>query len=295
MIIGSDRRSAHVIDEVVFDYLIHAESVAHEHESVMHAWVVDTLLPAVENVLDEYDEAENVLRIEQITLDLGDISGADYHTHIIRQLREQLVMQLDKAIQTVRALPSPSQQTGGSVMQQISLLQSDLEKLKYFLLTGRLPWYVDATDSSTHEKLMERVLQEKNSRDAVKALLAQIPAASRALFIRRLVNQFSAGILQKLLAHMVPEQSNLMRDLVTSLQPVLSTMQLSASQRISAAALLWEQIFHFVIGNVHTQDSQDLSTAVAKMLNTVSAFLTGDEHALSNRLIHTVRSQRKNP
>ncbi|SFK24766.1 hypothetical protein SAMN05216302_1002150 [Nitrosomonas aestuarii] len=305
MIIGSDRRSAHVIDEVVFDYLIHAESVAHEHESAMHTWVVDALLPVVETILDEYDAAENVLRIEQITLDLGDIPSADYPAQIIRRLREQLAIELDEAIQ---ALPLSSQQsprqvigepvkslTGDFAIQQISLLQSDLEQLKHFLLTGRLPWYVDAIDSSAHEKLLERVLQEENSSGALKALLAQIPTTSRALFIRRLVNQFSTDLRQKLLARLVPEQSDLIVDLVAVLQPLLSTLQISASQRMSAAVMLWEQIFHFVFDNVHTLNSQDLSTAVAKILNKVSVSLTGDANVLSNRLIHAAKSQRNNP
>ena len=49
--------TAHLIDELIFDCSLDSTVIASNHESVLSAWVSDGLLPAIDGVLNEFDEA----------------------------------------------------------------------------------------------------------------------------------------------------------------------------------------------------------------------------------------------
>ena len=308
MITGSDHGTRHVIEEVVFDFFFDSCVVADEHELLMNTWVVDELLPAVETALNEYDEKDKVLRIEQITIDLGDIpsSSADFPIQIIPRLNEQLITQLNSARNLGRSITQSSPQLAqpegrqyikpsvdGMTVQQVNPLQSNLEILEHFLTTGSMPWYVDATDLWSHEKLMEQVLLDAKGSAALCMLMVKIPPARCAVFVQRLVNQFSNKTLEKILIQIAPKQYELLLELVRAYQSVLSALQLPAMQQTTAMKLIWEQIFKAITGHAHVLGSFNFSNVMPQMLQRMAAFVLLDQNALIEKLILTSRNYSK--
>ena len=153
---GSDAVSVHLIEEVTFDFSFDSTAVSHDHDANITRLVVDSLLPVIDRVLDEHDEAGKVLRIDRLAVDLGDIPIADYSAVISDLLREKLIVQLHNAMAgNKKTLPSALQLTqqtssqplslsvSGLIVQRMSAAQSELEKLQNFLLCGNMPWYVN--------------------------------------------------------------------------------------------------------------------------------------------------------
>ena len=87
MTTGSEYKTNHIIDEVIFDCACDTGNTI--DEARLAAWVVEELLPALEAVLDSYDDAATVFRIENITVDLGEIDSANYWPQMLQRFLEQ--------------------------------------------------------------------------------------------------------------------------------------------------------------------------------------------------------------
>ena len=299
--IGSNSASAHIIEQVTFDFSFVSEAVAHEHESRLSAWVVDTLLPIVEAILNEHDEADNVLCIEQITLDLGEISSTDYFVQIAQRLQDQLARQLSDAkssghrqqvvlpFSQSRSVAKPNKP---NTVLHVKAVQSDFDRLAEFLLTGNLPWFIDTADAHVHEKLMEQVLREIESTYALRALLTQMPQTSRAVFIWRMANQFSHSMLETLLRQIEPQHHRLLLGLIKAFQSVLSASALPTIKYTNAMAVLWARILDGVARHAHLPHSAHFSTMICQLLQTMANHVLHEEETiLLNRLINAVRIQ----
>ncbi|SEQ95416.1 hypothetical protein SAMN05421690_100457 [Nitrosomonas sp. Nm51] len=297
--IGSDSASAHIIEQVTFDFSFVSDAIAYEHESQLSTWVVNALLPIVETILNEHDETGSVLYIEQITLDLGEVSGADYPLQVMQKLKEQFSRQLNEIMRSVYRQPVvlPFSQLSAvtapnatDTALHVNMLQSGFDRLKQFLLTGNLPWHIDASGAHEHEKLLEQVLQEAQTTAALRALLTQMPQTSRAVFIWRMVNQFPAGMLETMLRHVEPQHHRLLLDLIKAFQSVLSASALPAVKYSNAMAVLWARIIDSVARHAHLPHSAHFSTVIIQLLQTMAAQVLHEEKdALLGRLINAAR------
>ena len=251
MTTGSEYQSNHIIDEVIFDCACDTGNTI--DEARLAAWVVDELLPALEAVLDSYDDAATVFRIENITVDLGDIDSADYWAQMLQRFLEQFDEALNKIIrnrQPVKASvqfavnqtsirqsdvsQTVEQQSSSNIhdpaVQPLSLLKSRLEILRYYLSTGNMPWHVKITESMIHEKLVDQILQEANGAKALNALLTEMVTTHRDVLASRLMSQFSTEYRIRLLQTVVYDQSNHWPDLTESIQRALAETALSEEQ-----------------------------------------------------------------
>lgn len=184
--------SRHLIEELVFEIAFASDNQAIRTEAYLSELLTATLLPVVEQVLDEFDDGQAVLLLPSLELDLGDIDQADFEQQAAQRLR----VALDDALQ--RALPAARQARGdlaigaictdggGAGATLVSHQQSDLAQLAYFLDTGRLPWHADLASPRLHEQLLARLLQSGG--DALWEVLAR--ALSQPGSARRLVEQF---------------------------------------------------------------------------------------------------------
>ena len=307
---GSDAVSVHLIEEVTFDFSFDSTAVSHDHDANITRLVVDSLLPVIDRVLDEHDEAGKVLRIDRLAVDLGDIPIADYSAVISDLLREKLIVQLHNAMAgNKKTLPSALQLTqqtssqplslsvSGLIVQRMSAAQSELEKLQNFLLCGNMPWYVNTSDSEAHVRMLDLVLQEARLTGDLITFLAQMTSTQRVILLRRLVNQFPSHALEKMLVQIAPAHHNLLMDLITAFQIILPTMPLSTAQQANGVKQLWEQIFDKFIENAHLQNLyffQHLSDVIPDILQPVLAPLSQETHHVIYKLIDAAKKNTNN-
>ncbi|SEM90333.1 contractile injection system tape measure protein [Nitrosomonas marina] len=297
--IGYDSASVHVIEQVIFDFSFAADTVEPEHESQLSDWIVRTLLPAMEVVLNEHDEADKVLRINQVTLDLGAISEANFPDQIVQILQEQFGLQLKQAressyhhLVTLPLLHIPTTSVSGKTdnVIPVSLIQSGFEELKQFMLTGSLPWYIDTNDVHWHEKLMERVLKEAVSTSALREMLMQMPQQDRTLFVWRMVQQFSPAVLRSVLYQMDPQHHRLQLGLIESIQTMLSKSALPAERYNKVMTALWAWIIDDVTSQSPLPGSTRFSRLIRQYLKMIVVPMLHEEAGLLlDRLIETAR------
>jgi len=241
--------STHRIDEFIFDCSFDSFSLANEHEPEMNAFLTARLLPVIDSILDEFDETDAVWRLDRVEIDLGNIPGVDFYAELIQRVQEELSDQL-------RAMQSNFAQSGSipvktlptqSPVQRLSKIQTDLEKLQDFLLTGRMPWPMDTADRHVHEKMLQQVLREHSASAAWVHLLKRLPSAERTVVINRLVSQFSRSALEDILSRITPDHAHPLLDFLRLYQRAMShtdTMPAAQTKVINAA---WEKLLALLL------------------------------------------------
>ncbi|WP_292996434.1 contractile injection system tape measure protein, partial [Nitrosomonas sp.] len=233
----------HRIDELIFDCSFDSVAIANEYESEMNAWLTARLLPAIDVILNDFDEAESVLRLDHIEIDLGNISNDDFYVELLRRLQEKLS---DKLRGIRKDDQQPELESHGILpAKRFSKIQSDLEKLQDFLLTGSMPWHIDTADARVHEKMLQQVLQEAGG--ALVTLLKRAPKSDRATLINRLVSQFSQRHLENLLSKIVPTHAHLFLDFLMVYRFAVIESGFVPDNQTEWVDAVWIKLFEFLL------------------------------------------------
>ena len=266
MSVGFDgMQIAHIIDEVVFDFTFVSTSVPVDHESKMSAWIIDQILPAVDTVFDEIDEAKTVLRLDLVEIDLGDVTEEAFQTVLVRRLKEKLsgmlqgIREHSGVLNSDIALPS-----------RVSYAQVDLQQLQSFLMTGRMAWHVNISSRQAHEKILERVLQEQS--DVFIRFLKQ--STARSTLIDRLVKQFTEPYLVQLLQKAMPIHAALTLNLLEIYRVTITEKRFSSASNAASIDVLWVSIFAVVLDPVFV--SKDQATVANAVVEKLKVSLTSD-------------------
>ncbi|MBS0587601.1 MAG: hypothetical protein JSS37_06505, partial [Proteobacteria bacterium] len=237
--------TAHRIDEFVFDCSFDSLAQANALESEMSTLLISGLLPVIDSILNEFDEADTVWRLDQVEIDLGDIANDDFHTELMQCVQEKLREKLLRLQEHHR--PPDSALIKQLPVQRLSKLQTDLEILRDFLLTGRMPWSIDTTDRYAHENMLQRILQRQEGREAWITLLKRLTAAERAVAISRLVSQFSYRSLERVLAGISPVDANPLLDFLQIYQQAASAADVKTAIQTERIRPAWEQLFKMLL------------------------------------------------
>jgi contractile injection system tape measure protein len=249
--------TVHIIDEVVFDFSYDSIAIAREHESDINTWLTEQLLPVVDSILNAFDDAQTVLRLDRIELDLGDISNDDFYSEIIRKVSEQLADQLRDAGKSHSSEPLSTVNTSSAAPQsirQISQSQVDVERLKDFLLTGNMAWHIDTLERNVHERMLAHVLQQTGN--TFIQFLQQSQSTTRRVLIKRLVKQFPSQHLARLLAELTPASASLILDLMTVIQSVFAQAQSAVVKPEELTNWMWMLTFETLLEEVQASDGQ---------------------------------------
>ncbi|UJO99015.1 MAG: hypothetical protein LZF64_07155, partial [Nitrosomonas sp.] len=240
---------AHRIDEFIFDCSFDSLPLANEHEPEMTAFLTAELLPAIDSILDAFDETDAVWRLDRVEIDLGDISGADFYAGLIQRVQEELSDQL-------RAMQNNFAQSGSMPIktlpaqlpvQRLSKVQTDLEELQDFLLTGRMPWPMDTADRHAHEKMLWQILRESSASTAWVHLLKRLPPAERTVVINRLVSQFPRHALEDVLSRITPDHAHPLLDFLRLYQRAISDTDTMPAAQIQAVNAAWEKLLAMLL------------------------------------------------
>jgi hypothetical protein len=236
---------AHRIDEFVFDCSFDSLAQANALEPEMSTLLISGLLPVIDSILNEFDEADTVWRLDQVEIDLGDIANDDFHTKLMQCVQEKL---REKLLRLQEHHRSPDSALIKQLpVQRLSKLQTDLEILRDFLLTGRMPWSIDTTDRYAHENMLQRILQRQEGQEAWITLLKRLTAAERAVAISRLVSQFSYRSLERVLAGISPVAANPLLDFLQIYQQAASAAGVKTAVQTERTRPAWEQLFKMLL------------------------------------------------
>jgi hypothetical protein len=218
----------------------------------------DSLLPALERVLDRYSPVEGRLCIERLEIDVGVIAAE----RLERELPEAIARALETAL---REQMPPGEATGpshrrendhstlsselkhpagsdeGANIRLKSERQSAQEVFLYFLETGRLPWSFRLPAGVALEQYLADFRQKQDG-DSFFTGAAASRTLRLAIARRRLVLQFSVPFLDVLLGDL----SGAARDSVRLIRTAIGKSSTPASgshEHRSFEKQLWETAF----------------------------------------------------
>jgi hypothetical protein len=175
----------HVIEQAVFDIRFGSEEQAFAQQGDMGAYIRDGLLPVIDEVFTELSEPGLVFRFDRLEIDLGVVDYDSHRDEWKRRLREQLQSALAAGLVPVERVK------GEALQGVITRRQSELQRLRFFLERGYMPWHAEQPDSLTLEALMLRVL--RNDSDRLLEFIRN--ADDKEMVLNRIVNQFSATVV----------------------------------------------------------------------------------------------------
>ena len=277
----------HRIDELIFDCSFDSMAIANEYETEMNAWLTASLLPAVDAILNEFDEAESVLHLDYIEIDLGNISNDDFYVELIWRLQEKLS---DKLSGIRESNQQPELGSPGILpVKRFSKIQSDLEKLQDFLLTGSMPWHIDTADAYVHEKMLQHVLQEAG--EALVTLLRRVPGSDRATLINRLVSQFSQRHLENLLSKIAPTHARLLLEFLMVYRFAMIESGFVPGTQDEWTDILWIKLFEFLLDDSRLPDNPAI--LLGKFVKKMAVLQAQDPIFLLQTISHAAKQLRE--
>ena len=125
----------HIIQRLVLEVEVNTDPTdPHREEVWLHIvreWIYHTLLPMLEEILDKLSMSNELLRVDQLTLDLGEMSEVDLN-ELMSASRDRLRTTIEEKVNVIR-----EEQTH----KRLSESQNTTEAFFFFLKTGRLPWW----------------------------------------------------------------------------------------------------------------------------------------------------------
>ncbi len=241
----SDKPAAHRIEALIFDCSFDSMAIAQTFEADMNVWLTTRLLPVIDSVLLEFDETGVVWRMDRLELDLGDIPEDNFYDVLMQRLREKL----SECLQAQQNKTPDSAAAASALLpsQRISQLQSDLERLRDFLLTGALPWHINGANRLAHETMLQRLLQSGPAGGLLVTLLKRLSTDERTIAVKRLISQFPRQHLENLLSHMTPMHVGMLADFIKVYRQALverGDLQYSPAEESAAA---WTHVFEFLL------------------------------------------------
>ncbi|MBK9662378.1 MAG: hypothetical protein IPO71_04505 [Nitrosomonas sp.] len=280
--------TAHLIDELIFDCSLDSTVIASNHESVLSAWVSDGLLPAIDGVLNEFDEAGALWCLDCVEIDVGDVSSDNFYAELVQRVQDKLREKLRIARQN--CLLPDFESIESLPVRRLNHIQRDLEKLHVFLLTGNMPWHVDTTDAQVHEKILRNVLQEAGT--SLVSLVWRLSVADRALFIKRLVSQFPKHHLENVLIRIAPTQADWILDFLCIYQSAILNTDFIPGVHAELSNSVWEQLFAFFLEE--NQDGDHPTQSLSKLVKRLALTQKQDPNVLMSKMAQAAeRSMRE--
>jgi hypothetical protein len=232
-------RGSHIIQKAHLKLKVGDQKHAYEVQSQVITLFQQQGIPALERELDRLVPADQMITLDRLELDLGNIR--------LEELREKLPQLLALKVQEElgRLMAEESAASKAAKLERVDDATADLEILMRFLETGTLGWEVDQSSRSP-QQLFARLLESQPM--VLKAAIARRLANPN--FRARLSLQFSLEQVRQLLSlfggdgtdHWVP----LLDDLMTGLEGISTEFQAfpssAATHKAMAVNWIWEQI-----------------------------------------------------
>lgn len=234
-------------------------------------WRMDTLfkthaLPVMDEVFTDFATPKQVIRLEQMEVDLGTLSAEALEDEFVRALRKVLQDALQQQLSESGQIA-----TAGEVVK-LKQQQATFETVIYFLRHGVLPWWSRVDDAAELESLALKLLHKDTS-----VFIRQLRKAASQTVIERLLKQFSSTsypmLLNALLASLTSSLAETVRQwnmlaegavLDEAVKLEIKVSLLRALLQQDAARLQPETLSKHILQRLHADES--VSTGLSRLL-----------------------------
>lgn len=188
------------------NHIIRRQVIEVDVPSVESAWRIQDRLSQLyryeltrilEEVFAGIANPGEVLRIDRLEVDLGNIKPGTLEEDFAGRLREKLHEQLSLAAATAASGTTAAAPPGETELKAKAVKYSQTDLLYHFLLSGTVPWWYRKSTFGTIASVAAKVILEKPA----WCRLQLVPLLSSAEIRRRLVQHLSDGELAAFIRH----------------------------------------------------------------------------------------------
>ncbi len=175
------------------------------------------LLPGMDEIFTRFS-GEETLRIGRLEIDIGTVSPEsleeEFTEKVLRALRDEMAGIRARSAEGVAGPDFPAGEemkaawSGGNRedSRTVSAKTADLELLVHYLRTGTLPWWASVESPAGMEEKFLSLLEDRTTAETVRHEL------EKRYVRRRIIHQFSAGLVLKLLEAIGTENPDRIRE-----------------------------------------------------------------------------------
>ncbi len=195
----------HIIQHHVFDIEFSDAGRSYELQDKISDIFNRQLLPRMEYLFDSLVPDDITFVLEDIHIDIGSISFNQLNS----ELPEKVLTELEKVIRESISLAQNRYTEATDAEPEIKTQEGRrIELLRFFLLTGTMPWW--ATDELATDPVMLAEYVLANNAVALKELI--LVAGKYDYVRRRMVHQFNDGIVRGIIALLEPNEAEFIFD-----------------------------------------------------------------------------------
>lgn len=203
----------HVIKKQVLDVGIQQSLDAFQVQHALSEWYWKQLVPLLERAFDEIAPPGEIIRIDQLQIDLGQL----HPDHLQNQqwtaaLQQTLVEELKKAIRDQASNDNP-------VSKQSPVIQAGRQWL-YYMEHGSLPWNIDTIPDSWLNLVLQALATDSRSIDALRKLIIHNRVA-----LLRIIRQHNNEFLTVLIKVLTAKQQSDLTPMMNELELIRSALQ----------------------------------------------------------------------
>lgn len=172
----------------------------------------DWLAPALDEMFARVAPGDEHWQFERIEVDVGSFTPEAFERNFVAAVTAAVEQQ----IRTRKEYAAICPEAGGEDIARVIDAQSIHEAFLYFLATGALPWWCHLPEGRTLEAMVDEAWGDEGPLGTPCARLLDVLALPVAQL--RLVRQFSAGFLDRLLEHLAPGAPAVLRSVGPAIQ-----------------------------------------------------------------------------
>lgn len=208
--------ASHIVKRQLLELRGVRKAEATERQNQLKQLYYQQLLPLIDQYLSKWNSNGAQVRIDRLVLDLGVIKTNHFKSDFIRQFERELVQQLEAMTKESLAeeVETPT------VSTDVDAARSDLELIDFFVQTGNLPWWVQASAGNRIETAFRKAIEDHPGQ-----LIAQLSNwIKQENYTRRIIRQLSTDTLEQLIqlstsGHAISFQSAF-NDFLLLLEPI---------------------------------------------------------------------------
>lgn len=231
---------SHLISTYRFDLKIKTEAEFPRVSREMTQIFKKNFIPVLEEELSNVSDSKEVIRIDKLELDLGEISLQSAGKELGEKFKQQLKARLLEIFQSGK---------GKLFSKDIN----ELDLLKYFILKGIFPWWGSKHSVGMLDYIFKTNIQSQSNR--VKEMVYQTAKYKEPR--RRIIYQFTDPTLYSLFGILSPEPANFFKDYAEDLVTIHQKEPLVTEEDRKFKKVIQELIFTYLLD--HKASSIDQS------------------------------------
>lgn len=176
----------HIINKQVFEFTCSQTGHAFQLQKQMDSGLQYQIQSAINGLLNECDESGEIISIEKLEIDLGEIPFDKFADLLPQKFYASFTEKLSSSVITNKILPGANKTNKD---------HHTIELLETFLLSGNLPWQAGTSQKFSYNETMVSLLKD-NPAGLKSFLLKHIFDAT---FLDRLFYQTDANLLQDII------------------------------------------------------------------------------------------------